>query len=132
MFEHAHASRLSGIAVLALGLAAMGGPTGAQAPEPGFRGPERNAIGNVVGGGVATILGGGDDMAIVYSGGGAGAGAVPGQPPRAAALTGGAGEGPELQYLQPETARPGRGAWIVGDGEDLHVVYTSPYAAPMR
>lgn len=133
MFEHARTIHLSGIAVLALGLAATLAPARAQAPEPGFRGSGRSAVGgNIAGGGVATIHGGSDDMVILYSGAGAGVGADLALPGRAARLTGGTGDGPEVEYLQPETARRGREAWVVGGGDEMQVVYTSPHAAPTR
>ncbi|MBW8269838.1 hypothetical protein [Caldovatus aquaticus] len=133
MFGQAQTIRISGIAALAFGIAAATLATArAQAPEAGFRGPERGAAGNIVGGGVATIHGGGDEMVILYSATGAGAGAELAQPGRVAHLTGGAGDGPEVVYLRPETVRLGREAWVTGGGDEMQVVYTSPYATPAR
>ena len=88
----------------------------AQAVEPG----------NIVGGGGATLSGGGDDMAIAYSTGGAGAGGgVLSQSGRLARLAG-TDDGPQVEYLTPASADPGREAWIVGGGDNTEVVYVRP------
>jgi hypothetical protein len=114
--------------VLFASLIALGAATGAaqaQAPDPSGRVP---TTGNIVGGGAATIAGGGDNMQITYAAGGAGGGLVPlAQPPRLARArnsTGGGSMG--VDYLEPETARPGREAWLVGGGNDAEVVYRNP------
>ncbi len=80
--------------------------------------------GNVVGGGSATISGGGDDMAITYSTGGAGAGGIlPSQSGRLARFAG-SNDGIQVEYLAPATpADPGREAWLVGGGDGAEVVY---------
>ncbi len=66
----------------ALGLsAALATAAAAQGVVTDIRGHVPGHVGNVVGGGVATLEGGGDDLAIVYVGGGAGGGAA-GRAPR--------------------------------------------------
>ena len=84
----------------------------------------------VVGGGIATISGGGDNMAITYSTGGAGGGyGLQTQAPRLAAVTNGrvgAGSAISVEYMEPETAPPGREAWLVGGGDGAEVVYVRP------
>jgi hypothetical protein len=81
--------------------------------------------GNVVGGGGATIAGGGDDMTITYSLGGAGDGssALLSQPGRLARFSGGHGDGPIVEYLTPAPAGAGREAWLLGGGDNAEVVY---------
>ena len=81
--------------------------------------------GSVVGGGGATITGGGDNMVITYSTGGAGAGSgVLSQSGRLARFAGGHGEGGlQVEYLTPAPADTGREAWLVGGGENTEVVY---------
>jgi hypothetical protein len=80
--------------------------------------------GNVVGGGGATISGGGDDMAIAYSAGGAGGGAgVLSQPGRLARFAGSHGDGQTVEYLGTAPAGTGRGARLVGGGDNAEVVY---------
>src|SRR5688500_9811849 len=89
--------------VIALGAAAASGAAHAQAPDVSGHLP---AAGNVVGGGVATITGGGEDRVITYADGGAGAGQmILAQPPRLARARNEAGGGTAVDYLQPETAR---------------------------
>jgi hypothetical protein len=107
--------------VIALGAA---GAAQAQAPDTtGFAVP---ATGNVVGGGAATIVGGGDNLVILYSGAGAGpGGALQAQPPRLARARNSYG-GVSVDYLEPETAPPGREAWMVGGGDNAQVVYSDP------
>ena len=83
----------------------------------------RAEAGNVVGGGGATLSGGGDDMRITYSTGGAGAGSgVLAQSGRLARFVGGS-DGPQVEYLTPAPADTGREARLVGGGEDAQVVY---------
>src|SRR5215218_9651355 len=90
---------------LALALAA-----GAAHAQP--RGP---LAGNVVGGGDATISGGGDNLTITYNMGGAGeGGSVMSQPGRFARFTGTDGDGPMVEYASPAPMNPGREAWMVG------------------
>ena len=93
--------------VIALG-AAGAAPALAQAPDTtGFAVP---ATGNVVGGTAATIVGGGDNTAILYSGTGAGSGGgLQAQAPRLARALNGYG-GVSVDYLEAETAPPGREA----------------------
>ncbi len=84
----------------------------------------RAEAGNVVGGGGATITGGGDDMRITYSAGGAGAGSgVLTQSGRLAGFAGSHGDGLLVEYLAPAPAGAGREARLVGGGEDAQVVY---------
>ena len=97
---------------LALALAAA--PLPARAAEPG----------NVVGGGSATITGGGDDMQITYSTGGAGGGMTfHSQSGRLARLAASHGDGQLVEYLAPAPSNPGRVAWMVGGGDNAEVVY---------
>ena len=79
-----------------------------------------------VGGGSATISGGGDDMAIAYSAGGAG-GAGGGitlhsQSGRLARFAG-SNDGLQVEYLTPATANPGPYARLVGGGDNAEVDY---------
>jgi hypothetical protein len=99
--------------LIALGVA---GAAQAQAPAPG----------GIVGGGSAMIAGGGEDQVITYSTGGAGVGAaLRAQAPRLARARNGLGSGGlSVEYLEPETARPGREARLVGGGDDAQVVYS--------
>ncbi len=77
-----------------------------------------------VGGGSATISGGGDDMQITYSAGGAGGGsALHAQSARHARFAGGHGDGQLVEYLAPAPANPGQEAWMVGGGDNAEVVY---------
>jgi len=108
--------RLAFAPLFALALAA--GATGAARAEV------------VAGGGVATMSGGGDNMIITYATGGAGGGSgLQTQAPRLAAVTNGrvgAGSAISVEYLEPETAPPGREAWLVGGGDNAQVVYSRP------
>ncbi len=81
--------------------------------------------GNVVGGGGATLSGGGDNMAITYSTGGAGAGSgVLTQSERIARFAGTHGDGSLVEYLTPAVpADPAREAWLLGGGDNAEVVY---------
>jgi hypothetical protein len=67
-------------------------------------------------------------MQITYATGGAGGGLVPlAQPPRLARAPNSTGSGSmSVEYLEPETARPGREAWLAGGGNDAEVVYSRP------
>ena len=85
---------------------------------PGANGPSNS----VVGGGIATMFGGGDDRVIIYSTGEVGAAA---QPRRSARLLGGSGDGPQVEYLAPSPTTLGRNARLVG-GSDTEVVRLSP------
>ena len=107
--------------LFALALAA-GGAAQAQAPRDGSAAALE---GNVVGGGVATITGGGDNTTITYSPGGAGGGMTfHAQAPRLArARNNSGGGGVSVEYLEPETAPPGREAWLLGGGDNAEVVY---------
>jgi hypothetical protein len=99
--------------LIALGTAAAAGAAQAQAPDATGRVP---TTGNIVGGGAATIAGGGDNMQITYATGGAGGGLVPlAQPPRLARArnsTGGGSMG--VDYLEPETDRPAGPRGVAG------------------
>ena len=98
--------------LFALALAA--GAAQAQAPLDG----------NVVGGGAATLSGGGDDMRINYSAGGAGGGSgVLSQSGRLARFAGTDGDGLQVEYLAPAPASPGREARLLGGGDNAEVVY---------
>lgn len=108
--------------LFALALAA--GAAHAQAP---LDGSAAALAGNVVGGGVATITGGGEDRTITYSTGGAGGGMTfHSQTGRAARFAGTQGDGPQVEYGPPADTNPGREAWIVGGGDNAEVVYTRP------
>jgi len=86
------------------------------------------ADGNIVGGGSATITGGGDNTQITYSLGGAGGGGgSPVQSGRLATFAGSDGDGPRWNYGAPPDGNPGRVAWMTGGGDDTQVVYVSPY-----
>jgi hypothetical protein len=106
--------------VLAVG-AAGAGTAHAQAPDTA--GLVVPATGGVVGGNAATIVGGGDNLTVIYSGTGAGgSGALQAQAPRLARARNGYG-GASVEYIEPETAAPGREAWMVGGGDNARVVY---------
>ncbi len=78
---------------------------------------------SVVGGGIATLSGGGDNATITYSTGGAGGGgALRSQPGRLARPTG-SPAGTAVEYLEPAPSDPGREAWLVGGGDNAEVVY---------
>ena len=76
-----------------------------------------------VGGGSATISGGGDDMAIAYSTGGAGAGMATHSQSGRLARFAGSNDGPQVEYLTPASANPGPSARLVGGGDNAEVVY---------
>ncbi len=76
-----------------------------------------------IGGGSATISGGGDDMAITYSTGGAGGGmAFNSQSGRLARFAGNS-DGAQVEYLTSAPANPGPSARLVGGGDNAEVVY---------
>ncbi len=75
---------------------------------------------SVVGGGSAIITGGGDNMQIAYSAGGAGG--LRSQPGRLARPTG-IPTGTGVEYLESAPSDPGREAWMVGGGDNAEVVY---------
>ncbi len=108
-----------------LTLALAAGAAQAQAPRDGGAAA---LDGNVVGGGIATLSGGGDDMTITYSAGGAGAGSgVLSQSGRLARFGGTHGDGSLVEYLTPAVpADPGREAWMLGGGDNAEVVYVRP------
>ncbi len=110
--------------VVALGAAAAAGAARAQAPDTtGLAVP---AAGGAVGGNAATMVGGGDNTVVLYSGAGAGpGGALQAQAPRLARARNGYGS-LSVDYLEPETAPPGREAWMVGGGDNAQVVYGDP------
>jgi hypothetical protein len=107
----------------------VGAAGAAQAQAPDAAGRVLVAAGNFVGGGAAaTIAGGDDDQVITYATGGAGGAGVPlAQPPRLARARNGTNGSIQVEYLEPETARPGHAAWLVGGGEDQEVVYRDPH-----
>ncbi len=77
-----------------------------------------------IGGGSATITGGGDNLAITYSAGGAGGGmATHSQSGRLARFAGSHGDGQLVEYLAPAPANPGPSARLVGGGDNAEVVY---------
>ena len=77
-----------------------------------------------IGGGSATISGGGDDLQITYSAGGAGGGmATHSQSGRPARFAGSHGDGQLVEYLAPAPANPGPSARLVGGGDNAEVVY---------
>ena len=76
-----------------------------------------------IGGGSATISGGGDDMVIAYSTGGAGGGmAFHSQSGRLARIAGNS-DGAQVEYLTSAPANPGPSARLVGGGDNAEVVY---------
>jgi hypothetical protein len=78
---------------------------------------------SVVGGGSATITGGGDDMTITYSTGGAGGGMTFHVQPGRLARPTGTPTGTGVEYLEPAPSAPGREAWLLGGGDNAEVVY---------
>jgi hypothetical protein len=83
---------------------------------------------NILGGGSATISGGGDNLTVTYNTGGAGGGsALMAQAGRTARFVGTRGDGPQVEYSAPADTNPGREAWIVGGGDDAQVVYRNPH-----
>ena len=90
--------------------------------------PPRLSTGNhgldhILGGGSATITGGGDNLTITYSSGGAGPGmAFHSQSGRLARFAGSHGDGQLVEYLTPAPAGTGRTVWLIGGGDDAKVV----------
>jgi hypothetical protein len=104
--------------------AAGAGAARAQAP---LDGTAAALDGNVVGGGIASLSGGGDNATITYNSGGAGGGmAFHAQAGRAARFAGTDGDGPVVRYSAPADANPGREAWLLGGGDNAEVVYSKP------
>ena len=83
----------------------------------------RAEAGNVVGGGAASISGGGDDMQISYSAGGAGAGSTLLTQSGRLARFAGSNDGLQVEYLTPAPADTGREARLLGGGDNAEVVY---------
>ncbi len=77
-----------------------------------------------IGGGSATIAGGGDNLTVTYSSGGAGAGMTfNSQSARLARFAGTHGDGALVEYLTSAPANPGPSARLVGGGDNAEVVY---------
>ena len=76
-----------------------------------------------IGGGSATISGGGDDMAITYSAGGAGGGSVVHSQSGRLARIAGNSDGAQVEYLTSAPANSGPSARLVGGGDNAEVVY---------
>ena len=115
-------SSIAFASLFALALAA--GAAQAQAPRDGSAAA---LAGNVVGGGVATLSGGGDNATVTYSTGGAGGGMTfHSQAGRAARFAGTQGDGPIVEYTAPADTNPGREAWLLGGGDNAEVVYSRP------
>ena len=76
-----------------------------------------------VGGGSATLSGGGDDMAITYSTGGAGGGMATHSQSGRLARFAGSNDGLQVEYLTSAPANPGPSARLVGGGDNAEVVY---------
>ena len=93
----------------------------AQAPRDGSAAA---LDGNVVGGGYASLSGGGDNTTVTYSTGGAGGGMTfHAQAGRAARFAATQGDGPAVEYTAPADTTPGREAWLLGGGDNAEVVY---------
>jgi hypothetical protein len=76
-----------------------------------------------IGGGSATISGGGDDMQITYSAGGAGGGMATHSQSGRLARFAGSNDGLQVEYLTSAPANPGPSARLVGGGDNAEVVY---------
>ncbi len=76
-----------------------------------------------IGGGSATISGGGDDLTITYSAGGAGGGTATHSQSARLARFAGSDDGLQVEYLTSAPANPGPSARLVGGGDDAEVVY---------
>src|SRR3712207_2873869 len=77
-----------------------------------------------IGGGAATLSGGGDNLTVTYSSGGAGAGMTfHSQSGRLARFAGGQGDGQQVEYLISAPANLGPHARLVGGGDKAEVVY---------
>src|SRR5690242_12561002 len=81
--------------------------------------------GDVVGGGISRMVGGGENTEVVYEQ------VTHAQPPRLAHATG-SPSGWTVKYLEPEPARTGHGmvAHMEGGGENAQVVFEAPASAP--
>ncbi len=91
-------------------------------------GAQAQGVGNIVGGGSATLTGGGDDTQITYSLGGAGGGGGSVvQSGRLATFAGSDGDSSLWTYRAPPDGNPGREAWMIGGGDNTEVVYAPPY-----
>lgn len=119
-------TRSTAFASLILLGALSAAPALAQAPSDLARMPV--LAGNIVGGGGATMTGGGDNMAITYSRSGAGGGASYEQLGQPTSFDRSAGDNGYTGYEAPVAVAPGRNAWLV-DGE---VVYVDPWARSRR
>jgi hypothetical protein len=109
--------------LFALALALAAGAAQAQAPRDGGAAALE---GNVVGGGVATLSGGGDNATVTYGAGGAGGGMTFHVQPGRLARPTGTPSGTGVEYLEPAPSAPGREAWLLGGGDDAEVVYARP------
>jgi len=87
---------------------------------------QAQGVGNVVGGGGASVSGGGEDITLTYSRGGAGAGGRYEQLGRIVTFGNSDGK-PSWTYGAPAASAPGSEAWMIGGGDDRQVVYVSPY-----
>ena len=76
-----------------------------------------------VGGGSATLAGGGDDLTITYSAGGAGGGMATHSQSGRLARFAGSNDGLQVEYLTSAPANPGPHARLVGGGDNAEVVY---------
>jgi hypothetical protein len=96
----------------------IAGTAGAQSmPEANVTAYPPPGIGNVVGGGAARLLGGGDNSIVQYEPGG------PMQAGRAARLAGVGGE-TEIIYLEPlPPGAHGRDAMLLGGSDNATIVY---------
>ncbi len=75
-------------------------------------------------GGSATISGGGDNLTVTYSTGGAGGGMTfHSQSSRLARFAGSHGDGQLVEYTTSAPANPGPSARLVGGGDNAEVVY---------
>jgi len=122
----ARSTTFASLALLA-GLATA--PALAQAPSDlDYRATPAAAAqnGNVVGGGIASLNGGGEDRLVTYSRGGAGGGANFDRPGRIATFAGNDGDNPRWTYGAAAETSPGREAWLLGGGDDRVVVYANP------
>src|SRR5687767_5467128 len=88
---------------------------------------QAQGIGNIIGGGGASISGGGEDITLTYSGGGAGDGARYEQLGRGVTFAGNSGGSPSWTYGPAPVSAPGSEAWLLGGGDDTQVAYISPY-----
>jgi hypothetical protein len=111
-----------GVAGLAAVLA-TGTAQAQRANDFGYLSPD---IGNVVGGGSATISGSDDNMVITYGSSGAGGGGGLAQQGWTAYIIGNDGDGPQIGHVGPPPAGNGREAWLAGGDDNLEVSYSNP------